>query len=77
MAGNAAFFIDELEHAGDVEADDGAVNILFLRVGPDADDLGCFRVIEIEGEFIGREEVVEMGGSQRREGDACAVDLAL
>ena len=58
VAGYAAFFIDELEHAGDIKADDGAVNVLFPGVGPDADDLGGMGVVEVEGEFIGGEQVI-------------------
>ena len=52
VTGGAAFAVEEFEHTGDIEADDGAVDVLFLRVGADTDDLGGMGVVEVEGEVV-------------------------
>lgn len=53
VAGVASFAVDEFEHSGEIEADDGAVDELLLRVTSEADDFGGFGVVEVEGKIVG------------------------
>jgi hypothetical protein len=77
MAGNTPFLVDEFDHAGDVQGDDGAENELFLWIGPDTNGFRGMGIIDVQGKIIGGKQVVEMRGGEGGEGHTGAVYLSL
>src|SRR6202044_1969204 len=53
LAGGATRSVDRLQHSADEQTDDRAIDVLFLRIGTETNDLGSGGIIDVQAEIIG------------------------